>query len=333
MTKIKDLSLPVPYHETMDIIDSSKVQAFMDCPRGFFFRYVLGWEKEDANIHLVFGSAWHDAMEHLYNNGLSSKEVAVAYQKFLETYREGFPNELTDGDRAPKDPSTALQALAKYATTYRDEDIEVLYTEVASVVPIRADRVIHTKTDVVLRQGGSIWSHEHKTTGRNSAPWREKWNLIIQIGSYSHLLFSAFPNEHVEGVKINGAVFTKSRGAEFLRIPVRKTATDMQEYLWEVNHWIDQMIWNFEHLSACSDKDDVMTCFPKNSQSCSKFGCRYPGLCSVWQNPLQNLDRMPPGYEVSFWDPRRVQEEARNIAVPDEEGNLIIKPKQTEEPS
>jgi hypothetical protein len=313
----------------MEILDSSKVQSFMDCPRGFFFRYVLGWTQEEDNLHLVFGSAWHDAMEHLYNKGLSAKSAAEAYSLFLDVYREAFPNEMTDDARRPKDPGTALAGLAAYVTKYAQEDssIEVLFTEVAATVPIRSDRVIHAKCDAIIRKDGSIWSHEHKTSGRNSEPWRDQWHLKIQVGSYSHLLFSAFPSEHVEGVMINATVLTKSRGAEFLRIPVRKRPVDMQQYLWEVNHWVDQIEMNFKHLSACRDSDDVMTCFPKNSESCSKFGCRYPGLCTTWTNPLQNQHRIPPGLVVDFWDPRRTAEEAKNIATM-EEGKLVIKPKE-----
>lgn len=332
--QIKDLDLPVPYHPTFDIHDPSKVQSFTDCPRGYFFSYVLGWRRDESNIHLVFGSAWHEAMEHLYNNGLNMKEVDIAFQKFLEIYREGFPNDITDKERAPKNPEHVLKGLVKYVTEYRsyDKDIEVLYTEVAGTVPIREDRLIHTKTDVVLRDVDGIWSHEHKTTGRNSEPWRNKWELILQVGTYAHLLNASFPNEHVEGVKINGAVFTKSRGVEFMRIPVRKTPLDMQQYLWEINHWMDQIEWNFIELSKCSPDDDVMTAFPKNAQSCSKFGCKYPGLCSAWQNPLKRCSQPPPGYKVEWWDPRRENEEKSNfVAKPDEKGEIHITKKEKQE--
>ncbi len=314
--------LPVPHHSTLDVLDASKIQSFQDCPRGFFYAHVLGWKPEDHSVHLVFGSAWHDAMEHLYQNGLSSKNAADAYQKFLARYREAFPNDMTDETRAPKDPGTALKALAKYVTAYRGDEYEVLFTEVAATVPIRENRVLHAKCDAILREDGGLWSHEHKTSGRNSGPWRDQWNIKLQIDVYSHLLFSAFPGEHVEGVKINGAIFTKSKGAEFLRIPVRKRPQDMQAFLWEVNHWVDQIEWNMEQLAQTKDSDPVMTCFPKNGESCSKFGCKYPGLCTSWTNPLQQLHRMPPGYVVDHWDPRKREKEARYIA--EQEGDKLV---------
>lgn len=331
--KVSDLELPEPisYHPTMDVNDSSKIQAFQDCPRGFFFRYVLGWQREASNVHLVFGSAWHEAMEQLYQEGLTQENAVKAVDKFMQVYREGFPIEEEDDARAPKDPATAIKGISSFVQEYSRYDAgnETLFTEVAAAVPIREDgRLIHGKVDAIVREDDGIWSHEHKTTGRNSSSWRNKWGLIIQVGTYSHVLHSIFIDEPVQGVKINGAVFTKSRGAEFLRIPVRKTAEDMQQYLWEVNHWIDILEWNWKELERCSASDDVMTAFPKNAQSCSKFGCRYDGLCSSWNNPLKRCHVPPPGFEVEFWDPRRENEKDANFTTEIEDpktGKLKVK--------
>ena len=67
-------------HETWDIHDASKIQAYMACPRAYFYRYVLGWETEEKNIHFIFGEGWHRAMEHLLINGYNSKAQAEAAQ-------------------------------------------------------------------------------------------------------------------------------------------------------------------------------------------------------------------------------------------------------------
>jgi len=51
----------IPYHYTWEIQDSSKVQDAMTCMRRYFYNYILGWQSDAPNNHLVFGSAWHDA--------------------------------------------------------------------------------------------------------------------------------------------------------------------------------------------------------------------------------------------------------------------------------
>ena len=70
-----------------DILDSSKIQSYMRCPRKYFFNHILGWSLEEEeqgaleisssgllaapkseirkSEHLVFGTAWHHSMEHL----------------------------------------------------------------------------------------------------------------------------------------------------------------------------------------------------------------------------------------------------------------------------
>lgn len=330
--EVKKLNLPNPvkYHPTHDVNDSSKIQAFQDCPRGFFFRYVMGLKKDEPNVHLTFGSAWHEAMEHIMWNGLGKDSLMDAYTKFEEIYMEDFPDAMAH-DRK-KNPENALRALATYAKTYRGYDtFDVLFTEIAGTVPVRQDRVIHTKVDTIIEDNDGIWSLEHKTTGRNSKSFRTKWNIKIQVGTYTHLVHALasahFPNKTIQGVKINGAVI-RTNDEEFLRIPVRKSSNNLQQFLWEVNHWIDQIEWNFKQLAECSREDDVMTCFPKNAESCSKFGCKYPGMCEAWDNPLKHLNQPPPGYTVEFWDPRkRNEEEASYVAKPDETGKLTLKKK------
>lgn len=327
-----ELPEPIKKHETLDIIDPSKLQSFQDCPRGFFFSYILGWRQEEPNRHLAFGSAWHDAMEFIlqHRENLSKEQLIYgAYEAFNKVYRQEYPDPNTDNMRAPKTPEFALQGIEEYVNTYSELDkIETMFTEVIGAVPIAENRLLHTKLDAIIRDipTGYIWSQEHKTTGRNSSSWRDKWDFILQVSAYTHLLHCAFPEESIGGVIINGAVFTKSRGVEFIRKPINKRPEDMQEAIWELNHWWDQLEWNMNELSKCSESDAVMTAFPRNGQSCSKFGCRYPGFCAAWKNPLQRAHEPPPGYEINHWDPRRDEEgKAKAKAEPKEDGKVEIK--------
>ena len=327
------LNLPIPSHETFDVHDPSKIQEFQDCPRGYFFRYVLGWQKDASNVHLVFGSAWHEAMEVLMLKGYTTDALDEAYSRFMSVYREGFPNDAEDITRAPKNPEGALKALVAYVDYWdRYDKFETLHVEVAGAVPVSPSRVIHTKLDSIIRdEFGHIRSREHKTTGRNTEAWRNKWGIMLQPDAYTHLLRAAYPNDEVYGIEINGAVFTKSKGAEFIRIPVQKTDKNMRRFLWEVNHWLDQIDWNFRMLEEAKESDDIMHCFPKNGTSCSKFGCKYPGLCSSWDNPLQQAHAPPPGYVVERWDPRKREEDARVLAEPTPDGRVQLKKQEKED--
>jgi|SRR5690625_106711 len=333
MIRIPD-ELPVPKHHTMEIVDSSKIQAFQDCPRGFFFSYVLGLRRDLPNVHLDFGSAWHDAMEVMLilgqEHGYTDDVVHFAYNKFLVRYREAFPNEMTDQDRAPKNPEYAYRALKAYAKQYASDNFTVLYTETAGIVPVSDTRKIVVKLDSILRDNvdQTVNSMEHKTTGRNSNPWREKWHMMFQIESYTHLLYSLFPEEEVGKVIINGAVMTRSRGFDGVRIPVHKTKDQMLNYLWAANHWIDMIEWNYQQLSQASPDDPVMPAFPINCSSCSKFGCRMGGICTTFPNPLRFAQKPPRGYKVDFWDPLRENLSASSHIAEEIDGKFTVTKKE-----
>lgn len=326
----------IPVHPTWAVIDSTKIQTLQDCPRKYFYKFILGYQSEQPSIHLEFGKAWHEAMEILLTEGHSPATITKAYQQFLATYVSGMEREamLLEELHSSKTPSNALRALAEYAKIWHDEPNDTMYVEVAGTAPISDDRIIHTKTDAIRRfpQGhrneGMIHSLEHKTTSRQTASWEEKWQILFQVGTYDHFMKCLFPPEEVYGVVINGAIFRaplksgKSNNA-FPRIPIHKT-TEMWE-LWvnEANHWWDYLEWNMQQLYETSPSDRVMVAFPRNSYSCTKFGCDFPELCSVHANPLQRCGVLPLGYKQEYWDPRRNEEDASKVVHTEKNETLV----------
>lgn len=310
----------VPVHPTWPIMDSTKTQALQDCPRKFFYSYILGWRSDRPNVHLCFGHAWHQAMEVILTEGHSPETVQKAYQVFMEDYVKRMQKDpmVLEELHASKTPSNALRALAEYAGKWNDEPHDTLYVEVAGTVPIADNRILHTKTDAIRKypQGHRlqdlIYSLEHKTTTRQTQAWEEKWHYLFQVGTYYHFLKCMFPPEQVHGIVINGAIFRKS-GNAFPRIPVTFSKEMWELWVQEANHYWDYLEWNMRLLYETKPSDRVMIAFPRNSYSCSKFGCSYPQLCSVHANPLRRCEEPPLGYQQEFWDPRRNEEEASRV--------------------
>jgi len=292
-------------HHTWNILDSSKLTAYMDCPRRYFFEYVLAWRSDAPNNHLVFGTAWHDAMEHLLLNNYSDESVIAGFEKFLLSYREHFPPE-SDELYHPKSPANALKALGLYCEQHAGDqyEFETLYTEIAGTVPINADQVLHFRLDSICRsENGSIFSLEHKTAGNFSRFWTDQWPMAVAVGTYTHVMNCLYNPADVWGVRINGTAFLK-RDIKFLRVPVRKTLSHMKQWLWNVAWWADQIRWQFDLLEKCSESDQVLTAFPQQPGSCTKyFGCPYHDFCLAWPNPLAHADEPPAGYTIEHWDP------------------------------
>ena len=300
----------------------------MDCPRQYFFRHILGWESDEPNIHLEFGSAVHKAMEHLLINGYGADSILDAFELFVKHYRSIFPPEL-DEINAPKIPSNVLRALPLYCKFYNEDmkKFKVLHTEVAGVVLIGDNRKIYFKTDSIIdEKDEGIMSLEHKTTGRMTSSWAKQWPQKIQVGTYTHVLNCMYKEAYC--VKINAIVITNppkmkkdgvtpyanARDCEFRRIPLRKSMSMMDDWLYTINFWYDWIEAETDKILTQKEDDNIMTVFPKRTENCSNyFGCPYADYCQAWPNPLRKCKEPPVGFKVAHWDPSELEKEAREV--------------------
>lgn len=320
------MSKLIPENELHGVLDSSKIQNYMHCPRKYFFEHILGWRSDQANVHLEFGTAWHMLMEVIYEKGFAPDVLAEAYQVFYDQYSEFFGPEHAEANK-PKTPDNVLRALPQYAAKYADaDDFEVLHIEVAGSVEIAPDRLLHFKTDTICQGDQGYFSLEHKSGSYFGATWSAQWRQKMQTGTYSHVLHSMYPNDEVYGVIINGAFFhappkmtkdgrpyANSRDNEFHRVPVRRNLQQMDEWLAQANHWVDMIERDHAALEDETDEQTSMNSFQKNTESCTKYGvCPFMDHCSVWSNPLQHVGEMPEGYKSEHWDPRN-QPTAREV--------------------
>lgn len=318
--------MPLVEHPTWKIYDSTKIISYLSCPRLYFYSYILGWRLDVPDVHLHFGKCWHLAMEQLLLHGLGDESREEAVRILTEKYREVFP-EMTDMERSPKTPGHAQLALAMYCKEYRKKDhYKVLYTEIAGVAPLGENRVVHFKMDSILQDldnNGLIKSLEHKTGSQNSQQWRDSWKLSIQTGTYNHVLYCAYPENDVWGVEINGTIFTKSKVAEFPRIPSRRTPRMMDVWLSSINKAVDRIEEDTNKISSfkCGEDDPVLEAFIPTYYACSSYrGCPYFNFCLAWANPLQHADEIPEGFKVEYWNP--AEREVKNKVTL--EGGRII---------
>jgi len=300
------MDYPIKEQTAWRRVDSTKISEAMDCMRKFMYTHIFGWRSTAPNNHLVFGEAWHGAMEHLLLNGYDDKGVMGSYDRFLKIYRREFSND-TDDMYSPKTPAMALKALATYAEKFANDlhEFEVLYTEISGVVLVAEGRELYFKTDNILKdRDGKIFSLEHKTGSRIDSKWRDKWLLSTQVGTYTHVMYCMYPPEQVKGIKINGAFFYKSKTPEFERVPVWKSQDQMHVWLHTTLWWLDELEFQLQNFSEASQDDEVLTAYPMNPESCTKyFGCPFLDYCTAWPNPLRYADEPPMGFKTEWWDP------------------------------
>lgn len=302
------------YNPQWDIYDSTKIQEYLDCPRMFFYKRILGWTRDmDIANDLQFGKAFHKAMEIIYNEGnFSDDTITKAYREgFIPCYREIFGPE-TDDLFDPKSPDfvyPALTAYAMYPANHRDFDLfDIIKTEIAGLVPIDEEINIVYKIDLLARRkdNGKYFAMEHKTKGKTSfnRTWLDQWEQSIQVANYYHALCMMLGIENVESVMVSGTSFLKTK-FDFVRVEINKSSDMMLEHLWNVRDIVDRMKLDLDLLlSNCKEEDRFMACYGKNPTACTKYwGCEMSAFCSSWPNPLQRCYEPPPGYKVEHWNP------------------------------
>lgn len=314
-------TFPIPYHDTWDVIDPSKMNTYLECPRKFFWEYILGWREDKLNNHLHFGKAWHLGMEHLLRHGFGEQSIYDAYEAFLTFYRTEV-HETDDEVYTPKNPERALIAYVKYANKYADDldKFEVLFLETAGTVPITSEDVLHFRMDSILREKDGaqrIVSLEHKT-GSNKYRWEEQWPLSLQGWCYSHALHCMYPYEPAQkGIIFNAAFFMKTKSItdkciDFMRVPMYREMWSMNVGLWNAVRILEQIKEDYRLLSQCNESDPYLGAFTMNTTNCTKyFGCPYHDLCSYYQNPLRNCAEPELGFIVERWDPR--EDEGKDV--------------------
>lgn len=299
-------------HPSLDIIDSSKLKDYTKCPRYFLYSHVLGWKSEFPNNHLIFGSAWHEAMEHLLLNGYEEDSVHEAFDKFLIYYRQYFLPE-TDEMFKGKTPANVLMTIPAYIERWIKEDYEekpyeVLYTEIAGSVPITESDVIYFRMDSILKdlKKERVYSREHKT-GSRVWMWAEQWPLAIATGTYNHVLYCLYPYEVSNGIQMNGTFFLtrKNNPWDFLRFTIKKTKDQMQTWFSNINFYYFDMKRELDLLMKTYDRD-LLEAFPLRTNNCLDYSrvCEYHDYCLAWPNPIiRSSGQPPPGFKIEYWNP------------------------------
>lgn len=299
---------------TWDITDATKLNTYQECPRKYFYNYVLGWRSDSPNIHLEWGGGIHEGMDVLLRGkraGIPFSDERLreaAYAAFLEKYSRSFDPAFDEGN-GNKTALGARMLLNAYCDYYeRDPEVlKVLYVEIPGAVQVTEDHLLHFRIDTIVETPWGISSLEHKTTGMNSDTWANQWALSLQVGAYTHALHTNWPEDDLYGVLVNGLII-KKRDCDFRRVPVQRFGNMMSAWLSQVHRLLYAMDHEFEVLADSTPDDPCLEAFPMNTQSCTKYGtCPYHAYCTAWANPLTRCEEPPIGTKVEHWDPSEVE--------------------------
>lgn len=305
--------------------DNTRISDFRRCPRLFYYRHIRDWTPGKKGPALIFGSAWHAAMDAVWpemcGKADANKKTIVekGYEAFLQSWTaDGLPhpNNMTSEEAealSPRLPAIALEMLYGYVEKRKRllSEMELVYVERPFAVPLsptNAALFYVGRLDKVVKYKGDHLVIEHKTTTayKKDGPFRaqfiDSFSPNSQVDGYIHALHMLF-GKKAKAVWIDASLVHKQVHDGFQFIPVERQFAQIDAWLWEAHYWINQIEENSGLVDETDPEEPFLSTFPKNTSSCSDYGgCPYAVLCKSLSNPAQQGET-PQGFLKDHWSP------------------------------
>jgi hypothetical protein len=296
--------------------DNTKLSGYKNCPRYHFIRQILGWRPEGTGAALVFGQAWHSAMDTVWEQAkkLNQEELYQASMlSFLQVWEEhGFPTD--DFERlermAPRTPGVAGEMLYHYIDQRWNmlREAEVLAIEHPVAVPLpdmdnfwyvgRLDKVVQWSSQKLVIEHKSTTAYA--TIGNFRAEYVDSWYTDSQVKGYEFSGGMYFPG--LDGVWIDAALVHKKVHNAFKFIPVSHSFDILEEWVHDTKQWASRV--SLEEDIYAKEGELLPGLFPKNENSCyGKYGaCAFIDICRTVRDPSK-LGGPPAGFVEDPWEP------------------------------
>lgn len=290
-------------------VDFSNFIHYINCPRFWFYKNMLGLALANLrpSINLGFGGAIHGALEAGYNTILQGRKktstISDASKKaFDKEWKERRCTELTEEECGVKTPERAYKALDAYWKHYEAEHAaqKIHYAEMPFSIPVESGLpLLYGTVDLVSEDLNRLIVSEHKTTKSFSKQWQNSWANSFQLEAYSTAAFLYF--NRLPDVCVNGLLFQKSSGPNFMRVWFRHTESRIQRFLEELRLRMHALKADTERLVSEMHHESIMSSFPRNPSACHQFRtCQYYDICPTFIRPYEWRYRAPVGWTFDF---------------------------------
>jgi hypothetical protein len=295
-------------------LDNTALQAYMACPREYYFAMMLHRRGGGLSPSLALGKAWHTAMEWRYK-GADNQTVEYMVRSSWEPH--GAEGDYRTLDRLLLDYKRYCD---KWGATPSLEQGHTLGFPDEPMVEIATDSMgaglLHPwagKIDRIIELGGLYYVEDHKTTSRLDKNFYSAFELSNQMMGYTYLAQQLMPSQRIAGVRINVYHCTKTL-TTFERQLFTYTREQIDEWVSNTNAWMkrlsrDSLTWTYPSvdpiLPGHPDFEYPLGHFGDNGCA-RKYGlCQYHRVCSV-ATPFRH--RVLEEYPVERWDPLNVED-------------------------
>ena len=283
-------------------LDHSVTKTLKECPRKYFYRYVLGRVSREEKNKLVFafGNAIHAFFEEVYK----TENFDLALGAALKKYKAPGP---LDTKKAQNLYSVKrLMMVCKecwefFGREKKQGSISVIGIE----QPFNVDLPDGTQTggrfDQIIQTGGHSWIRDWKTTSTQVSYFAMGFNPNDQATRYIYALsrLAGWTSENpLPSRMAKGIYFTVIQNMETeksLKIETIVVTKSIEELIdWEK----DQLLW-YKTLSVYRELDH----WPKSENNCS--WCDYHAVCKVGSDSSREF-MLKDKYDLKPWDHEQV---------------------------
>jgi hypothetical protein len=319
------------------LFDNTRLSVFKSCPRKYLLEHIYDLRPSMKSAALIFGGAWHEGMDVIWREHAAKKAdfpsvVAEAYAAFCRHWIEAGmppPDEIDPDEMErmlPRIPQVAEEMFWNYLEArqyiFKDPSFKLIAIEQPFAVPLdpndnslfyvgRLDKTFEFRRQIIVGEHKTTTSYR-KALGKGGVPFRsdflDSFSPNSQIDGYlyaSRQLYGA----KATSVWVDAALVHKTVHDGFTFIPVDRQFAQLDAWLWETMHWVDQVESNIAVLnerSADAASTRYLAAFAKNTGNCSSYGgCPMMDICKTIANPA-TLTEVPLGYRVESWSPFQI---------------------------
>jgi hypothetical protein len=294
------------------VVDQTSLGLFKTCPRKYFYRMIEGWTTKSFNVHLSFGSWFHESCEkyeHAKAKGSNHQEaLRVAIRYALASTWDKVLNKPWNSENKDKNRYTLIRAIVWYLDSCGENPgIQTLilsngvpaieltfkytprdYETGDELISLTGEPMFFAgHLDRMVLMEGAPFICDRKTTSRRLDPqYFAGYTPDNQFSMYTHAGKWAFQTD-VTGV-ICDAIQTAASFARFNRQIIYRTEAQLREWYADTKFWIGLM-------GRMAEQNR----WPQNDKSC--YNCEYRPVCA--RTPAARNTWLEADYVKETWDP------------------------------
>lgn len=302
-------------------IDYSSLQEYIDCPRKFFFKYILHLRTEHSNLDLFFGSAFHYGLEQAFlqlktDQNISPSNLSDIASDGMSLYWDKLNPGFDEDISFPKNPGNAATIYRKFFKEKLPsimKDALILAVESPFTIHLGNDLPVYTgRIDLILETPSNIIIIDHKTAKSVNDTTNFAYYNSLQSDGY---LFAA----SIYSDKLSLALYliyqiakTKS---DIYSYKVMKNTSLLERSFTDIINYTKEILSNLKvYESEFLYRHDNTYCqksFPRSpGAACTKYfrTCEYADLCAYRQNAMTWGVSIPNGFIQEEWHPDNVRQ-------------------------